>query len=111
MNRRTFLKSLGIGAVGAALGTANYDELLGSTPAASSWDTSEGDGWNGLPRLAGRRLVRRRREKHGRTPCVVRLHPCDGRGAPLRCDPFQQRCCRWDDDKDNFTQGKWRNLS
>lgn len=47
MNRRTFLKSLGIGAVGAALGTADYDELLGSAPASSSWDTPEAGSWSG----------------------------------------------------------------
>ena len=40
MNRRTFLKSLGIGAVGAALGTADYDKLLGSSAPSAAWDTS-----------------------------------------------------------------------
>ena len=43
MNRRTFLKSLGIGAVGAALGTANYDELLGSAPSGGP----AGQAWSG----------------------------------------------------------------
>ena len=53
MNRRTFLKSLGIGAVGAALGTADYDELLGSAPASSSWDTPEAGSWSGSHRCGG----------------------------------------------------------
>ena len=42
MNRRTFLKSLGIGAVGAALGTANYDELLGTSAPVAGTDTWSG---------------------------------------------------------------------
>lgn len=44
MNRRTFLKSLGIGAVGAALGTANYDELLGGAPSSS--EDAGADAWS-----------------------------------------------------------------
>ena len=39
MKRRTFLKAMGIGAVGAGLGLADYDALLGEAQ-----DISQGDG-------------------------------------------------------------------
>ena len=53
MNRRTFLKSLGIGAVGAALGTANYDKLLGGMPAGapSGGDWGVGSAGSGAAKM------------------------------------------------------------
>ena len=43
MNRRTFLKYLGIGAVGAVLGTYDYGQLSGSSANVIGNDYNNGD--------------------------------------------------------------------